>query len=102
MQQEAATLLGMLKATTALDPTRNPKIRKKRRNLVLSRMVANSDFGLHFSPDELKTVSTLIANGKLSQEEYEKKRQACQCTQIHGADGTEALVLISENTFVLP
>ena len=87
---EAATLIGMLKATTALDPTRNPKNSQKRRNLVLSRMVANSDFT--FQSDELKTVSTLIANGKLSQEEYEKiKDKPVNARKYTGADGTEGV-----------
>ncbi|MBK8701027.1 MAG: transglycosylase domain-containing protein [Saprospiraceae bacterium] len=67
---EAATLIGMLKATTALDPTRNPNNSRKRRNLVLARMVDNSDFVFHTT--DLETVSSLIANGKLSKEEYEK------------------------------
>ncbi|MBK8632924.1 MAG: transglycosylase domain-containing protein [Saprospiraceae bacterium] len=68
--QEAATLIGMLKATTALDPTRNPENSMKRRNLVLKRMLENNDF--NFESKELVTVANLIANGKISQEEYDK------------------------------
>lgn len=87
---EAATLIGMLKATTALDPTRNPKNSQKRRNLVLNRMVANSNFT--FQSDELKTVSSLIANGKLSQEEYDKiKDKPVNARKYTGADGTEGV-----------
>ena len=87
---EAATLIGMLKATTALDPTRNPKNSQKRRNLVLSRMVENSSFTFHDA--ELKTVSSLIANGKLSKEEFEKiKDKPVNARKYTGADGTEGV-----------
>ncbi|HEX8547472.1 MAG TPA: transglycosylase domain-containing protein, partial [Cytophagaceae bacterium] len=37
--QEAATLVGMLKATTSYNPRRNPEKSKKRRNVVLDQMV---------------------------------------------------------------
>jgi penicillin-binding protein 1A len=67
---ESATLIGMLKATTALDPTRNPKNALKRRNLVLERMVKNSSF--EFNDPDLKIVSSLINNGKLSQKAYDE------------------------------
>ncbi len=67
---ESATLIGMLKATTALDPVRNPDNSKKRRNLVLSKMVENSDFV--FNDDALATVTRHIKNGRLSREEFEK------------------------------
>ncbi len=67
---ESATLIGMLKATTALDPTRNPNNSKKRRNFVLSRMVQNTDFT--FNDPSLATVSSLVANGKITQADYDK------------------------------
>ncbi len=67
---ESATLIGMLKATTKLDPTRNPENAKKRRNLVLSRMVSNKDF--NFNDAELATVTKLIANGKINQADFDK------------------------------
>jgi len=67
---EAATLIGMLKATTALDPVRNPENSKKRRNLVLSKMVENSNFV--FNDVELSTVTRHIKNGKFSQEDFNK------------------------------
>ena len=37
--QEAATLVGMLKATTSYNPRRNPEKSKRRRNVVLDQMV---------------------------------------------------------------
>jgi penicillin-binding protein 1A len=67
---ESATLIGMLKATTALDPTRNPENSKKRRNLVLTRMLQNNDF--EFNSESLVTITEKIKLGKLSQEEYDK------------------------------
>jgi membrane peptidoglycan carboxypeptidase len=67
---QAAMLIGMLKATTALDPTRNPERAQKRRNLVMSRMVQNNDF--EFNSVELTTVAKLIKNGKLAKEEFDK------------------------------
>lgn len=67
---ESATLIGMLKATTALDPTRNPENSKKRRNLVLTRMLQNNDF--EFNSLSLVTITEKIKLGKLSQEEYDK------------------------------
>jgi penicillin-binding protein 1A len=67
---EAATLIGMLKATTALDPTRNPKNSEKRRNLVLFQMVKNKDF--RFDSDEMTTISRMVNTGAITQAEYEK------------------------------
>lgn len=40
---QAATLVGMLKATTYYNPVRNPENAKKRRNVVLMQMVKNGD-----------------------------------------------------------
>lgn len=70
---EAATLIGMLKATTALDPTRNPNDSKNRRNLVLSQMVKN--VGFEFNDEELKTVSQMVAKGKVTQADYDKIKE---------------------------
>ena len=67
---QAATLIGMLKATTALDPTRNPKNSQKRRNLVLSQMLKNKDF--RFEDEEMATISKMINSGAITNEEYEK------------------------------
>ena len=67
---ESATLIGMLKATTALDPTRNPNNSKARRNVVLKRMLENSSFS--FKSTELPTVTRLIANGKITAQDYEE------------------------------
>ncbi|HMP31312.1 MAG TPA: transglycosylase domain-containing protein, partial [Saprospiraceae bacterium] len=66
--QEAATLVGMLKASTALDPTRNPENSKKRRDLVLGRMLKNGNFSL--TNKKLPTVSKLLKEGKITEDEY--------------------------------
>lgn len=67
---EAATMIGMLKATTALDPTRNPKNSKTRRDLVLSQMVKNKDF--RFESKEMATISKMINTGAISEADYKK------------------------------
>lgn len=67
---QAATLIGMLKATTALDPVRNPKNSEKRRNLVLSQMLKNKDF--RFESEEMFTISGMISKGAIDEESYEK------------------------------
>ncbi len=66
---ESATLIGMLKATTALDPTRNPKSSEARRNLVLSQMLKNKDF--RFTSEEMATISAMINTGAITKEEYD-------------------------------
>ncbi len=66
---ESATLIGMLKATTALDPTRNPKNSEARRNLVLSQMLKNKDF--RFDSKEMATISAMINSGAINEKEYE-------------------------------
>lgn len=83
---EAATLIGMLKATTALDPTRNPNDSKERRNLVLSQMVKNSSF--EFNSKELSIVTQMIKNGRLTQEEYDKIKEKAINAQRNTADDT--------------
>ena len=65
---QAATLIGMLKATTALDPTRNPKNSEKRRNLVLSQMLKNKDF--RFESEEMATIAKMINIGTITEEQY--------------------------------
>jgi penicillin-binding protein 1A len=65
---QAATLIGMLKATTALDPTRNPKNSEKRRNLVLSQMLKNNDF--RFESSEMFTIAQMINTGSITEDEY--------------------------------
>ncbi len=65
---ESATLIGMLKATTALDPTRNPKNSQARRNLVLSQMLKNKDF--RFESKEMATISAMINSGAINEEDY--------------------------------
>ncbi len=82
---QAATLIGMLKATTALDPTRNPERSQKRRNLVMARMVRNNDF--EFNSAEMGTVSGLIRNGKLSQAEFDKLKEKPVGAKKYGGDG---------------
>ncbi len=66
--QEAATLVGMLKASTALDPTRNPNDSKARRDLVLKRMLQNKDFS--FDSEKLPIVSNLLEKGKINETQY--------------------------------
>jgi penicillin-binding protein 1A len=66
---QAATMIGMLKATTALDPVRNPKNSEKRRNLVLSQMLKNRDF--RFESEEMSTISGMVSKGAIKEEDYE-------------------------------
>jgi len=66
---QAATLIGMLKATTALDPTRNPDNSKKRRDLVLNQMLKNKDF--RFESQEMSTISAMVTNGAITQPEFD-------------------------------
>ena len=82
---QAATLVGMLKATTALDPNRNPERSQKRRNLVMQRMVQNQDF--EFNSKELATVVKLIKNGKLTEKEFEVLKKKPVNAGKYGADG---------------
>jgi penicillin-binding protein 1A len=65
---QSATLIGMLKATTALDPVRNPKNSKKRRDLVLAQMLKNKDF--RFDSDQMATISKMINTGAITEKQY--------------------------------
>lgn len=58
--EEGAMLIGLLKATTAYNPKRNPERAKKRRNLVLSRMAINNypDKGYYLSESEVKKLQS--------------------------------------------
>jgi penicillin-binding protein 1A len=78
---QAATLIGMLKATTALDPVRNPENSKKRRNLVLSQMLKNKDF--RFESDEMVTISNMINKGAIDETMYEKLTEAPITAKAH-------------------
>lgn len=71
---QAATLIGMLKASTYYDPVRNPENARKRRNIVLYQMVRNSTFAVSVRSDEagMDQVQEMIKNGKVSQEQYEE------------------------------
>lgn len=86
---QAATLIGMLKATTALDPTRNPKNSEKRRNLVLSQMLKNKDF--RFDSEEMSTISRMINTGSINEIQYneliKKPINAAQNEDIGNNDG---------------
>ena len=44
--EQAATLVGMLKATTSYNPVRYPEASLQRRNIVLTQMVANGSLGI--------------------------------------------------------
>ncbi len=70
---QAATLVGMLKATTYYDPVRNPENALRRRNLVLKQMVRNSTFKVSVRSDEpgMEHVRSMIAQGRINQAEYE-------------------------------
>lgn len=82
---QAATLVGMLKATTALDPYRNPERSQKRRDLVMQRMVQNQNF--EFNSEELATVARLIKNGKLTEKEFETLKKKPVNAGKYGGDG---------------
>ncbi|MCS6928049.1 MAG: transglycosylase domain-containing protein [Saprospiraceae bacterium] len=71
---QAAVLIGMLKATTYYDPVRNPENALRRRNLVLKQMVKNSTFNVSLHSDEpgMDDVRDMIARGRITQEEYEE------------------------------
>lgn len=70
---QAAALVGMLKASTFYDPVRNPDNATRRRNLVLNQMVRNSAFEVSVKSDEagMEQVREMIAKGKITQKEYE-------------------------------
>ncbi len=57
---EAATLVGMLKASTFYDPVRNPNNSKERRNVVLRQMVKNG----HLTEKEFEELSKKPVNAK--------------------------------------
>lgn len=101
---QAATLIGMLKATTALDPTRNPKNSQKRRNLVLSQMLQNKDF--RFESEEMQTISRMISAGAITVEQYnaiiEKPVGAHPHEDIGSDDGTGTYFREYLRTKVLP
>jgi len=69
---QAATLVGMLKATTYYDPVRNPENALRRRNLVLKQMVRNSTFKVSVRSDEpgMEQVRSMITQGRITQAEY--------------------------------
>jgi penicillin-binding protein 1A len=67
---EAATLIGMLKASTALDPVRNPDNALNRRNVVLTQMLRNKDF--RFKNKEMSSISYKIEEGALDKELYDE------------------------------
>ena len=71
---QAATLIGMLKASTYYDPARNPDNARKRRNLVLLQMVRNSTFDISVRSEEagMDKVQEMIRNGKVTREQYEE------------------------------
>ena len=67
---EAATLIGMLKATTALDPTRNPENSKKKKKFGTLTNVENKDF--RFDSKEMTTISQMITQGAIDEKTYEQ------------------------------
>jgi penicillin-binding protein 1A len=71
--QEAALLVGMLKASTKYNPLRNPEASKSRRNVVIAQMVkaktlsAEEGESLMSSPLRLKQGKADLSNGSLAQ-----------------------------------
>lgn len=86
---QAATLIGMLKATTYYDPARNPENARKRRNIVLKQMVRNSSFEISVQTNQegMELVQEMIQNGKVSQKEYEELMQKPVGAKRYSRDG---------------
>lgn len=66
--EEAATLVGMLKATTYYSPRNYPERAEKRRNVVLQQMVKN-DFITETTANDLKKLTLVLDYQALSDEE---------------------------------
>ncbi len=86
---QAATLIGMLKATTFYDPNRNPENSRKRRNIVLKQMVRNSSFEISVRVNEagMEQVQEMIRQGKVTQKEYEELMQKPVGAKRYSRDG---------------
>ena len=86
---QAATLIGMLKATTFYDPARNPENARKRRNIVLKQMVRNSSFEISVRVNEagMEQIQEMIHNGKFTQKEYEELMQKPVGAKRYSRDG---------------
>ncbi|MBK8886746.1 MAG: hypothetical protein IPN46_09410 [Saprospiraceae bacterium] len=67
---QVATLIGMLKATTALDPTRNSNNSKEKKRSGIESNAKKKDF--RFDDPEMETISRMINNGAINEKEYEK------------------------------
>lgn len=69
---QAATLIGMLKASTYYNPARNPENARRRRDIVLRQMVRNSSFDISVRVNEpgMDQVAEMIREGKVTDEEY--------------------------------
>lgn len=84
---QAAVLIGMLKASTFYDPTRNPENAKKRRNLVLGQMLKNKDFTFDTDDAALATVSHMVENGRITEKQYEELIKKPVGAKKYGGDG---------------
>lgn len=86
---QAATLIGMLKASTYYDPVRNPENATRRRNLVLQQMVRNSAFEVSVESNDpgMEQVRDMIAKGKVTEKDYEKLSQKPIGAKRYGVDG---------------
>jgi penicillin-binding protein 1A len=86
---QAAALIGMLKASTFYDPVRNPQNATKRRNLVLKQMVRNSAFkvSVHSNEAGMDQVREMIAKGKVTQEDYDQLIKKPIGAKRYGFDG---------------
>jgi len=86
---QAAALIGMLKASTFYDPVRNPINATRRRNLVLQQMVRNSAIQVSVQSDEtgMEQVRSMIAKGKITENEYAVLLKKPIGAKRHGFDG---------------
>lgn len=94
--EEAAVLIGMLKANSYYDPVNNPKVSKGRRNIVLSQMAKN-EFLANEDLDSLKSLELKIDYIDITDEKqraaYFKAHLEKQINSILSSIGNKAEVL---------
>lgn len=83
---QAATLIGMLKASTAFDPVRNPTNAQRRRNVVLQQMVKNSEFSFETKDKDLLQVQEMVKNGRVTQKDYDELSKKPVGAKRYGGD----------------
>jgi len=86
---QAAALIGMLKASTFYDPVRNPDNATRRRNLVLQQMVRNSAFEVSVTSNDpgMEQVRDMIAKGKVTEKDYQALIKRPIGAKRYGFDG---------------